>query len=284
MTPWDFVACSTQKKIWWKCNKGTWPDGSPADDHEWQTFIASRTFHNNGCPCCSGHKTVHSNCLANTHPHLVKEWHPTKNGKLTPYDIRYGHGSYVWWKCAKGHEWQATPTSRTGIAKAGCPICNESKGEKAIRKYLDERISKKAHDPQHRMGNGQRFDDYVEHTPYGELGIEYQGEGHYQKIARSSSSKNNWNNLMSVIENDHIKLSWCRQHNIHLLLIPYWDYDRIPEILDDVFAGRTPTFSEPPEIVLKNELIRKKIRDRLGITEPEILYGLIKPEAKDEAA
>jgi hypothetical protein len=83
---------------------------------------------------------------------------------------------------------------------------------------------------------------------------------------------------------DHIKLQWCRQHNIPFIIIPFWDLKRIPEILDDVLAGRTPTFSEPPEIVKKNAPLRQKIRDHLGITEPEVLCGLIKPETKQEAA
>jgi hypothetical protein len=30
------------------------------------------------------------NDLQIAHPELVKEWHPTKNGKLTPYNVRMG--------------------------------------------------------------------------------------------------------------------------------------------------------------------------------------------------
>lgn len=35
------------------------------------------------------------------------------NGPLTAADITYGSKRKVWWRCAKGHEWQASAGSRT---------------------------------------------------------------------------------------------------------------------------------------------------------------------------
>ena len=37
-----------------------------------------------------------------TYPHLVKEWHPTKNGEFNPKDFTHGSHTKVWWKCPKG--------------------------------------------------------------------------------------------------------------------------------------------------------------------------------------
>ena len=41
-------------------------------------------------------------------PRVAKEWHPTKNGKLTPRDVVFGSARVVWWKCPEGrdHEWR----------------------------------------------------------------------------------------------------------------------------------------------------------------------------------
>ena len=104
----------SSKKVWWKCDKG--------DDHEWQQSV-SIIVKGAGCPVCSGYKLVKSNSLIITHPHLAKEWHPTKNGKLKPSDVYSGSSKKVWWKCDKGddHEWLAALTQR----KYGrdCPIC-----------------------------------------------------------------------------------------------------------------------------------------------------------------
>ncbi|MGD0170140.1 MAG: zinc-ribbon domain-containing protein, partial [Smithella sp.] len=41
-------------------------------------------------------------------PVLAREWHPTKNGSLTPSDVSVGSNRKVWWLCSKGHAWPAT--------------------------------------------------------------------------------------------------------------------------------------------------------------------------------
>ena len=48
-----------------------------------------------------------------SYPHLVKEWHPTKNGELTPNDITHGSDKKVWWRCPKGHTYDAAISKRT---------------------------------------------------------------------------------------------------------------------------------------------------------------------------
>lgn len=54
-------------------------------------------------------------------PHLAKEWHPTKNGSLSPRDVTPASSIKVWWICKKGHEWEAVVYSRNrGI---NCPFC-----------------------------------------------------------------------------------------------------------------------------------------------------------------
>ena len=58
-------------------------------------------------------------------PSLVKEWHPTKNVEIKPYDVTPGSGKKVWWICQKGHEWQAVIYSRS--RGSGCPYCNKLK-------------------------------------------------------------------------------------------------------------------------------------------------------------
>ena len=112
-------APKSNKKVWWKCDKG--------DDHEWITTIDHRT-RGRGCPICFNKKIVKSNCLATTHPKLAKEWHPTKNGNLTPNDVSFGYGKFVWWNCDKGddHEWKSTVNTRSN-QNTGCTICSGNK-------------------------------------------------------------------------------------------------------------------------------------------------------------
>jgi hypothetical protein len=54
-------------------------------------------------------------------PSLVKEWHPTANGKLTPRNLEVDYPKKVWWICSASHEWQATIKNR--MNQNDCPIC-----------------------------------------------------------------------------------------------------------------------------------------------------------------
>ena len=91
------LTLGSNKKVWWKCNKG----------HEWQATIASRNS-GNGCPYCSGRYIIKGkNDLQTVNPTLSNEWNYIKNGNLTPADVMSNSGQKVWWKCSKGHEWQA---------------------------------------------------------------------------------------------------------------------------------------------------------------------------------
>ncbi len=46
--------------------------------------------------------------LAQTHPDIAKQWHPTNNGDLSPSDVTKGSHKKIWWKCDKedDHEWE----------------------------------------------------------------------------------------------------------------------------------------------------------------------------------
>jgi len=67
-------------------------------------------------------------------PELVKEWHPSANGNLTPRKVNINNLKPVWWICNRSHEWEATVKSR--IKGMGCPVCrkdwakNRPQGEK----------------------------------------------------------------------------------------------------------------------------------------------------------
>ncbi len=106
------VKKNSGRMAWWICPKG----------HEWQATVCTRSKGHN-CPYCSGLKTVSGeNDLQTTHPELAKQWHPTKNGSLRPFDVKPGSSKKVWWMCLEGHEWECKIDSR--VHGVGCPICS----------------------------------------------------------------------------------------------------------------------------------------------------------------
>jgi len=119
LSPGEVVAGST-RKVWWKCEKGP--------DHEWQSVVRTRTTRGTGCGFCSGRKLSVTNSLQALFPEIAAEWHPTKNGDLTPDQIVAGLAKKFWWKCdeADDHEWIAVVYDRT-LLRHGCPCCSHQK-------------------------------------------------------------------------------------------------------------------------------------------------------------
>ncbi|MBO5869800.1 MAG: zinc-ribbon domain-containing protein [Clostridia bacterium] len=114
LSPEHFLAYSN-KKVWWICSKG----------HEWQASIADRTS-GNGCPYCSSNMLLRGyNDLQTLNPALANEWNYEKNNDLTPLDVMPNSNKKVWWKCEKGHEWEALIINRN--RGRDCPICSNKK-------------------------------------------------------------------------------------------------------------------------------------------------------------
>jgi hypothetical protein len=104
------ITQGSKKRVWWKGDCG----------HEWQAAVQERK-RGSGCPICAGRYPTPEVNLRTQGPEIAREWHPERNGKLTPDDVTRGSHTKVWWKGKCGHEWKATVNSRTG--GAGCPIC-----------------------------------------------------------------------------------------------------------------------------------------------------------------
>lgn len=71
-------------------------------------------------------KTVLENSLAVLNPEIAKEWNYERNYPLTPNRVSCYSNHIVWWKCEKGHEWQAGVNNRTR-GNRGCPYCSNKK-------------------------------------------------------------------------------------------------------------------------------------------------------------
>ena len=125
------VMRGSNKKVWWRCAQG----------HEWVTTVDRRMNANSGCPYCYGNKLLAGyNDLETVCPELAKEWHPTKNGKLTPRDVTSSCNTKVWWLGKCGHEFKSIVSERK--RGGGCPICNSesltSFPEQAIFFYVQK--------------------------------------------------------------------------------------------------------------------------------------------------
>lgn len=174
LAEWDYSknTCSpseitkgSNKKIWWKCSEG----------HSWQTTPSTR-IKGHGCPYCSGRYVLPENSLFSKRPELAAEWHPTKNGEITPEMIAPYSMKKVWWKCERGHEWQASVSNRS--QGRGCAQCSaglkSSFPEQAILFYLSKvfNVESRNHIA------GWEVDLFL---PDYNIGIEYDGIAYHSK-------------------------------------------------------------------------------------------------------
>jgi DNA-directed RNA polymerase subunit RPC12/RpoP len=109
----DAVFAAGAHHAWWQC---------ATCEHEWAARVNNRA-QGAGCPACGGHVLIPgSNDLASQAPLLAQAWHPTRNGDLTPDQVRYGSKRRVWWLCPScNHEWEADVKQR--VHGKGCPGC-----------------------------------------------------------------------------------------------------------------------------------------------------------------
>ena len=62
------------------------------------------------------------NNLTQKAPELVNEWHPTRNGTITPDMVSVTANKKYWWMCSKGHKWQSSVHNR--MRGNNCPYCS----------------------------------------------------------------------------------------------------------------------------------------------------------------
>jgi DNA-directed RNA polymerase subunit RPC12/RpoP len=99
------------KLVLWKCEKG----------HFWSKRVAQQVNHNT-CPECAGEVLVKGvNDVATKYHELICEW-DWDNNKKAPTELKASVQLKCWWKCEKGHSYEATIWNRK-LGKS-CPYCN----------------------------------------------------------------------------------------------------------------------------------------------------------------
>ena len=136
--------------------------------------------------------------------------------------------------CPQHNEAGVQSTSWTHFKeyRNGCPLCNKiSKGEDEIYSYLiKEKIDfiKEYRFADCFYKRSLPFDFYL---PEYNIIIEYNGEQHYEPVKIFGGKKK----YEETILRDKIKQDYCKNHNIKLIIIPYWDFKNIKNILDNEF-------------------------------------------------
>jgi len=121
----------------------------------------------------------------------------------------------------------------------GCHKCKSSLGETKIMSYLETHkikyISEKTfHDL--KLYNNLKFDFYI---PKFKMCIEFDGPQHFMpanfKKFSLPPTKRDVETFFKTIRRDSIKNDYCKNNNLKILRIPYWEINNIHNILDEHF-------------------------------------------------
>lgn len=184
-----------------------------------------------GCPFCSGHRIGDCNNLAYLRPDLAREWDYDKNSKSPDEYSEFSHKKAFWICSECNHRWEATIANRSN--GTGCPKCNFRRGAKKVHKFLSEyKIKFKSEFPLDGCKyKGQLYLDF--YLVDLNIGIEYNGQQHYKPVrfSYSISEEQSKERLRLQKIKDRIKYKYCKNKSIPLLIIPYWEFDNIEQIL-----------------------------------------------------
>lgn len=178
------------------------------DGYEWMATpcLLLQTL---GCPKCNDKIRKTTESYINEVQNINKDI--TVLGSYANSDTKILH------KCNKcGHEWYAVPYSI--LAGTGCPKCRSSRGERSIANWLSDNGISYEHQKKFagcRDKNELPFDFYL---PDYNAVIEYDGYQHFEPVEFFGGIKG----FNTRVKHDDIKTTYCHEHGIELLRIPYY--------------------------------------------------------------
>jgi very-short-patch-repair endonuclease len=114
----------------------------------------------------------------------------------------------------------------------GCPRCRASRGEKRIMRELTKRNISYEFQAKFKTCKTNRTLPFDFLLPESRLLIEYDGIQHHKPMKIFGGS-DRFERTQYI---DNFKTEWSNENGYTLVRIPYWDYDRIPEIIEDIVS------------------------------------------------
>jgi Zn ribbon nucleic-acid-binding protein len=180
-----------------------------------------------GCPRCGMLAKIKS--LSSNTSEFIQKATLIHDSLYTYENVNYiSSGTKVSITCNLHGDFSQIPESH--LSGAGCPACKSSKGEKLIYECLA--AGKIAFQPQYSFPDCKyvlplRYDFGIFDNDTIIGLIEFNGIQHYKAIEYFGGKES----LLLSQQKDEIKQKYCKDNDIPLLIIPYWEKHKIPEII-----------------------------------------------------
>lgn len=219
VSPFD-LSHGCNKRVWWRCSKG----------HQWEATVNNRSD-GTGCPKCAK-RQVHLgvNDLKTRQPELGRQWNCEKNGILCPEEVAEWSRQKVWWKCEKGHEWEATVAARRN--GHGCLYCT---GQRPIKGETDfQTVHPQLALEWDFVKNGMRGADSVSFGSTRKVWWIGKDCGHSYLMSPACRRRGNG---CPVCAGKQVLLGINDLESIHPLIAAEWDFERNVKKPSEVTAG-----------------------------------------------
>lgn len=207
------------------------------DYHDDYPVVIKDFYRGCRCPYCTNRNgKIHpKDSFGALYPEKAKHWDYKKNNK-SPYEVAPKTANKYWFKCEEcGKSFKRSLSSLTtyNADMVICKNCHISKGERIIKDYLINNNFYFIHDKPYfkdlLSDLGRRLrPDFI--LPNERVWIEYDGRQHYE-LQKGWQTKENFKRLQ---KHDELKNNYAKQHNWKLIRIPYYDFENIEEVLNNI--------------------------------------------------
>jgi len=211
---------STKNKFWFIC------DNCP---HHFQKQLTHITQMDSWCPyCCQNGGGIlcdyYKNgkecdfCHKNSFESHWSSKYISENNKSSPRNYRKTSNSYYNFKCNTCDKEFKTKISNVVSRHSWCPYCCKGKSENLCRNIIEKLTGEKFTTCRPTFLNGLEYDGYNKKL---KIAFEYQGVQHYE-YHPMFFHKNGFHKFLEQQLRDEIKKRISSQHNINLIIIPYY--------------------------------------------------------------
>jgi very-short-patch-repair endonuclease len=130
--------------------------------------------------------------------------------------------------CAKHGKFEQTPKKH--LMGQGCPACSSSNGENKVRRFLESKGIRFQTEVRLITGTRYSFDFVLSDS---KVLVEFNGKQHYQPIKFFGGKKG----FRRTQERDRFKAQWAAENGFELIVIPYWEFPNIDNILTERLFG-----------------------------------------------
>lgn len=195
---------------------------------EWK-ITPNKLLHGRNCSNCNKQTRLEIK-RKEFHNCIEKRWNITL---ITKYMGANSPISYICHKCGREHT--ISHASNLWKRRPPCPICNKSIHENEIAEWLDlhnieyirECVFYKC-----KYVENLKYDFYI---PEYNLVIEYQGEQHFFPVNFKGGNYDATADFKKSQIRDGLKREYCKKHSVKMIEIPYFEQDKINEILSELF-------------------------------------------------